>query len=57
VSSEQVYPGQTWHRRSGGGAVRVHIVDGQRIGFRKADGAIGYMALRRFVAVFRREVR
>jgi hypothetical protein len=55
--SSPIYPGQTWRRRHIGNTVRVHVVDGDRIGYRKADGSIFYMPRARFVALFARMVQ
>jgi hypothetical protein len=37
--------------------VRVYLVDGARVGFRRTDESIGYMPQARFLATFRRVVR
>ena len=54
--SESIYPGQTWRRRHLGGTVRVHLVDGDRVGYREPNGRIDYLPRARFTVLFARVV-
>jgi hypothetical protein len=55
VSSELINPGQTWQRRSGGGAVKVTLVDEQFIAFTAKGSDVDYLPRSRFLALYRQE--
>jgi len=52
--SEEICPGQSWVQGSGRGAVRVWLVDADRIGVRRQDGTIRFLSRARFLATYKR---